>query len=748
MKLGNVRMGGASSSDIGVQDYTIHGVKGDRNLRRAAIGVGCGMREPGSSVDRSAGSGLDRAPPRAVARSCMSAPVSRTAAIGRALWVLVAVVVVTVAYRGLPMQQLSGETRFAVSQDLRGVDSGSVWTSLAQAWGPPVEGSSGASWQPATRTFFLLEQWTLRGQSAGLLWMQLLWLLLAVVGVQALARTLGAGRGGAIAAGLLFGLHPAVVEPASQLLARSELVAAVGVVWSLTAWLRARQARSRPGFQGFRRWRLVHLGALAVALGSAGTAAWTLPVLVVWSWLDRDRQGSVRWTPWQVRVRLVLASVAPAAVLVVAWAALRFTVLGADGWPAVAVDPLRWAVGLGNSVLRVASLGFDTGWRDLTRSEAVERSVWLPALLACIGGLAALAVAWRHRFAGARGMTRSCVLGHRPSLPPSPGAPPDSVVDPQRTETAGAALALGTWVLASLLPIALLADLDGAAAEGRIPLSDSRLLQAVAALVVLVPLLVRHVPARIRLIPLAFLVVWVAFSLDHSSDARAPYRSEPALLQLAEARYLTTPEAVRTPADRCRHATRRLALARGPGALEAVLAENEKLPVDCRIDAEHRFHVFAALAARNRTLQARAMLPDLLARPPAPRWLQATLLHLGGALLLETGEPADAVRLLRNADALGQRDCSLALHLGRGYLLTSQPARGAIAFERAARCTARRGKPTDPLLKLAAAQAWADARNIDRARQLADEVLKRADLTPEQRELAKTLRSRLSTGKR
>ena len=117
-------------------------------------------------------------------------------------------------------------------------------------------------------------------------------------------------------------------------------------------------------------------------------------------------------------------------------------------------------------------------------------------------------------------------------------------------------------------------------------------------------------------------------------------------------------------------------------------------------------------------------------------------------MLLETGEPADAVRLLRNADAMGQRDCSLALHLGRGYLLTSQPARGAVAFERAARCTARRGKPADPLLKLAAAQAWSDARNIDRARLLADEVLKRADLTPEQRELAKAMRARLLPGKR
>ena len=89
---------------------------------------------------------------------------------------------------------------------------------------------------------------------------------------------------GALAAGLLFAIHPVHTEAVANVAGRAEILAALGV---LAAALAARRYRRASEPQHRAGWMMATLGALALALFSKEHAVIAVMVLALDDWLDR-----------------------------------------------------------------------------------------------------------------------------------------------------------------------------------------------------------------------------------------------------------------------------------------------------------------------------------------------------------------------------------------------------------------------------------------------------------------------------
>ncbi|MDY0060800.1 MAG: hypothetical protein RBU45_13390 [Myxococcota bacterium] len=628
---------------------------------------------------------------------------------------------VAIAWRNLPDHELVRDARLLIAENSFLRRLADLPGNLLHDYFWSSAGSSIPYWRPWTKASWLLEYLLFAGEPGGFHLVQLGWLLLIVIGVRRLTRLLGGGPGEALAAGLLCGFHPATLEPTGLVMARSDLVAAAGAVFTLGFWLQWRQ-------DGGRRWLGLHLAALLLALGSKETAVVLAPLLWLWSGLfSPAAPPPPRAAAGRVWPALVTGAL-PATVLVAGWLALRRIVLGplpalvapGDGW--------RWLVGGGRYLLGLAPGRLETGIRNLSLAEAHAPATWIPALLAWLVVLLLIGGAWWVRRAAA-GLPLPARL--------TPGAPPPT----RAARTATATLALLLWGLASLLPVLLVPELHVPNVAGKIPLADRWALQAALASAALLPLLARHLgPRPRRLLGLA-LAGWVGASLLLATELRAPYASELALLELEDRRLAETPAPYRTEADRCRLATRSLVRAGLQGQDEELLQRFAALSPTCQARPENRFNQLAALVRLGRTAEAVPLVPGLLhAIPPASRD-RAPLLQLGGQALLAEGSPAAAVELLEEARRLGLPDCGLRLHLGRALALTGQLDQAAGRFEEGADCLQARGEPVPPLVRLAAAQAWLAAGQPRRAQPHLAWVEAQPDLAPAEQELLRSLRA-------
>ncbi len=142
-----------------------------------------------------------------------------------------------------------------------------------------------------------------------------------------LARELTGATWPALAAALLFVVHPVHTTPLNQVIDRADLAAAAGALWA--TWLYARDGGERPA----RWWRPVLGASLFAAALLFKESALPLPGILVVYELSRP----ARWSSW--RGRAVRWGLAVGAVLV-AYLALRISVLGGMGRPAEAISLL------------------------------------------------------------------------------------------------------------------------------------------------------------------------------------------------------------------------------------------------------------------------------------------------------------------------------------------------------------------------------------------------------------------------
>jgi tetratricopeptide (TPR) repeat protein len=172
---------------------------------------------------------------------------------------------------------------------------------------PAVEEREGGLYRPLTMLSYAVD-WAISGGRA---W----WLHLVNNLLHALATGLAVcvvlawlPPAGALAAGLLFAVHPVHVEAVANVVGRAELLAACGILGAVLAARRYR--RAQPGVA--RWWLGAALLGSAVALFSKESGAVALGVLAVDHWLDpepRQREG----------LRLYLAVAALTVVFVYLW---------------------------------------------------------------------------------------------------------------------------------------------------------------------------------------------------------------------------------------------------------------------------------------------------------------------------------------------------------------------------------------------------------------------------------------------
>ena len=532
----------------------------------------------------------------------------------RTLWWLPALLAIAVAYRTSTGFGLLADARFLVVENrlLDGVQH--LWGNLTHDYFWSSSGNHIPYWRPLTKASWLLEVQLWGRNPPGFHLVQLAWLLLGALGVTGLARTLGATRLWAALAGLLFGLHPAVVEPACLVMARSDVVAATGAIWTLLAWQQWR-------LRGDKTWLLLHLLALMVALGSKESSVALAPVLTLWAWWTRPTEPRLAW----------LRTVTPVWFLCIVYGLLRTLCLGSHAGAPLVLSPLRVLVGAGVYLQALWPLAFQTGVRNLTLAEAAAPPTWVPALVLLMAF--ALLGLWL-----------------------------------LRTRRFGA-LALWLWIAASLAPVLLVEQLNVPGVEGKFPLANRWLLQAVAATAVLLALLASALRQPRWAHTLAGIVgLWALATVAIAPSLHEAYASETAMLSLEDHAFLATPERFRTLEDRCRAGTR--ALLRATGSFDPFAY----VPAECRNRPDDLYNLVAALLGQHRIADARRLLTDLLAHPPLDRRFAAPLRLMAAQIFLESGQPQRALRLLREAERLGVRDPEVHQLLQKLQVYMASPA--------------------------------------------------------------------------
>ena len=197
-----------------------------------------------------------------------------------------------------------------------------VWRAFLQPYWPPELG--GGMYRPLTLATYALDWrvgWTAWFHAANVLWHAG-----ASVAVALVARR-WAGDRGALAAGLIFAVHPVHVEAVANLVGRAELMAAAFAVLAVYAAL----ARDSVGWSA---------AALAAGLLSKENAA-VVPALIAWAWVVGLERPSRR------RMAVYAASwvAVGAAYVVVRWMVLRHESTFVNGAP-IFIGASPWAIRL------------------------------------------------------------------------------------------------------------------------------------------------------------------------------------------------------------------------------------------------------------------------------------------------------------------------------------------------------------------------------------------------------------------
>lgn len=500
--------------------------------------------------------------------------------------------------------------------------------------------SSGASipyWRPLTKASWLVE-WRLGSGGAWLFFVvQLVWLAVAALGVAGLVRRLdGSAVAGAVAA-LLFALHPAVIEPAALVMARSDLVAAAALVWSLCGFLDW-QRGVRGGFA-------LHVTALLIALGSKESSV-VAPPLVALLWLATAPTVQRRDV-----TRLVFATASIALYL-----GLRAMVLRGVAPAGIVFDALRLGVAGARYMRNLAPWSLASSIRNIPIAEAQSSGelVWAALTWAALGLVAAMLLLRLVR----------------------------------RGERKPAWLLVAT--LLPLLPVLLVKKVYVPSIEGKLALADRWLLGSLlfsSTAVALAGDALRRAWPRATWPLLTLLTVWVGARLVLLPAQLAPYASEETLLDKEDETYRATPDPYRTVEDRCRAADRAMLRAAAADRVDEAESAYRAQPEPCAQRVDATFNLLALQVRNRRFTAARPLVDALLSRTAElDERNQAPFAYLAGEVFVETGEPARGQQLLEQAIQRGVRTCAVLAALGRAFELQGNDANASLAKARAQQC--------------------------------------------------------------
>lgn len=539
------------------------------------------------------------------------------------------------AYAATLQHGLLVDARFLISENNWLRSWGDALPNLTHDYFWSSSGNSIPYWRPLTKLSWLAEQILGGGQAWVFHAVQIGWWSVAAAGAAVLALELGALPIWAALAGAALALHPAAVEPVSLVMARSDVVAVAGALWTLAffaRWLRDPR----------RRWLVAAHVALLVALASKEAAVALGPLLTLWAWRHRSPgQGeNRRWIP-----------VIPAWVLTLAYLLARRMVLGERPGAGLVLDPVRMIGAVGRYALGLLPGRLETGVINLPRDLATAPSTWMPAVLAMTLFSGWLLWAWRRR------------------------APEWLLL---------------LWLAASLAPVLLVQELNVPGVTQKIAMADRWLLPAAAAVQVLLAVALSRVE-RLRLSQLALglTALWLLarvslVGLDHEA-----YASEQEMLDLEDRQLLALAAEYRTPEDLCRFATRAMVRAGQRQNPAEVVELAQAMAPACRDQPEPRFNLLAATVALGDYARAVAIGRAVLANPPPDRRFAAPLRAMLGRALVEQGQCAEARPLLVAAQQMGEGDCRVAAMLGRCAQEAKETGAAAQHFDEAAACLER-----------------------------------------------------------
>ncbi|MBM4318935.1 MAG: hypothetical protein FJ125_03010 [Deltaproteobacteria bacterium] len=604
------------------------------------------------------------------------------AATGPLLCWLLPLLGVVLAYRSSPGFALIGDASFLIAENPWMRDPSRLGEMLTHDYFWSPAGVSIGYWRPLTKASWLVETLVGGGWPGLYHVVNVAWFAATVGGLMALGLQLGLPLPLASLAALLFGLHPAAVEPVCLVMARSDVACTAGLVFALLGWLRWRDG-------GKKRFLLLHLGGLLIGLASKEAAIVALPLLAAWVVLERLLTGR-RWA-WR--------SLAPSLLLGLLYLAARWALLGEGARTTFTLDPLRLLVGAGSCLRGVLPLALETHVRNVPLAEAASAGPILQGSAALLLVALFSAVCWARR---------RVVL-----------------------------LALLAWLLGSIA-LVLVADLRVPQAAGKIPLADRWLLQGAAASSLIGALLLREVPQlwlQRSIFALALLVS--TYRVIIAPWQHAPYRNGLTLLDKEDKYYFAIPPEYREQRDKCLSIYRNYvrAITANDADLSVNLMDAMKSIPDCATSHQVRLSTLSFLVGQQRYAEARPIAEELAHRPIRDRHLfrQAYLI---GATLLHTGDAAAAVPWLTRAVQGGLVDCPVLLALAQSHLASGAAELGAEGFEHVHRCLLGQGHPAAAEPLLIAAELWLGAGRPEQARRIVAELGRLALDAPLRRRLA------------
>jgi tetratricopeptide (TPR) repeat protein len=579
---------------------------------------------------------------------------SGTGRLERAVLLSLPVLLVALAYRTAPTFELFSDATFLIRDNPLMKNILSLPGMLTSDFFSSPAGEAIGYWRPLTKASWLLETLLGAGRPGIYHAVQVLWLAVAAAGVQALGRRLGLSLRQATSAALLFALHPAVVEPTSLVMARSDVVCAAGVIWAVCGWLGWRQS-------GRKGWLILHCISLLVALGSKEAAVVSLPLFLFWSLLPRENEKA---SPRGLLFAL------PAAALTFLYIVLRRAVLGSMAETSIELDLLRLVSGGGVYLRGILPLTFQTGVRNISIEEARSAGILVRGIVAWTVLAGACAVCVRRR--------------------------------------QWDALALIAWAVGSFTIVLTVGKMRVPGAAGKYALADRWLMQTTAAASLFYVMLAASLKsARTDRIAVAAVALWAGTTVFFAPQIHAPYKNAVTMLGFEDAQFRATPERFRTAIDTCRFAKRDLvrnaAAWNADGALEAYgrLSRLEGCPESIHPE----LNVLSVLVGLQRYREALPFAERVAAAIPAGRYSFQSL-HLAGETFLQTGDARRALPLLRKAAGGGIDSCGLLLSLSQALSALGEHRESGLRMEQAAECGLRQGKDERPDLLLLAAERY------------------------------------------
>lgn len=159
--------------------------------------------------------------------------------VDKKLWFawLLAPIVCLLAYRSVLEFEFIGDAIFLIKENLYMHDLSFWWQNLIHDYFWSSSGNIIPYWRPLTKISWLAEYWAFGDWAGGFQVVQLGWHVLGTIGVGLIARALGLHVYLVIVSGLIFALHPIAIAAVSMIMARSDVVCHVSLIWAFLCLL-------------------------------------------------------------------------------------------------------------------------------------------------------------------------------------------------------------------------------------------------------------------------------------------------------------------------------------------------------------------------------------------------------------------------------------------------------------------------------------------------------------------------------